>query len=805
MRIFKGSPEDDLLQGSPFADLMRGGNGDDLLYGQGGNDLLLGQRGNDGLYGGEGANRLSGGSGNDVLVTEGGRDSLIGGHGDDLLIAGLGADSMVGGRGNDIYSVDDEGDRALEHRDGGIDEVSVWLSSYRLGKNIENLSFAGFGDFHGSGNALSNSVSGGEANDLLDGGHGNDVLRGFDGNDTLIGGAGADKLEGGYGNDVLTGGCGNDFVDGGTGTDTVKFSGSRDDYCISVVGGKVAVTDLNHADGDDGRDVLTRVEALQFKDGVVPSPGPLSFVDLARLDGTRGLAIFGIAPGDSSGALVSSAGDVNGDGFDDFLIASPAAGYGQGESYLVFGKADLVGAPSVDLNELDGTNGFRMNDRGYISSAGDVNADGFADFLVGGNLVFGKADWTGMPSLDLGTLDGASGTHFYAQGPVSSAGDVNGDGFDDFIVGAPLTEYGGGESYVVFGKADWSGVTFVDISVSDGATGIGLVGSGGYSGFAVSSAGDVNGDGFDDVMVLAPFAYNERGQSGQAYVVFGKSSWVDNPIIDLESLDGVDGFRLGPIDARYSTGHLVSTAGDFNGDGFDDLIIGAPYGAADSGESYVVFGKSNWAGISSVDLAALDGRDGLALVGRDTNDVSGWAVASAGDVNGDGFDDVIIGAPQLGSDLGYGVSKGESYLVYGKSDWSEQPMIELATLDGLDGFTLVGKGIADGTGLSVSSAGDLNGDGFADLIIGAPGADRAYGSEEGASYVVFGGDFRAASEQGSAAALSLLDVLGHQGAPLAAASAAPAQDSVSAPDGDRHPIYSPLSALTSDAELPLTG
>jgi len=749
MGIFKGTSKDDELQGSSFADLILGRGGDDLLRGQEGNDLLRGQRGDDILQGGEGTNVLDGGSGNDALVGEDGRDTLIGGRGDDLLIAGFGPDWMIGGRGNDIYSVDDEDDRILEHERSGTDEVSAWLSSYRLGETIENLSFAGSGDFHGTGNAHSNIISAGEGNDVLDGARGDDVLQGFDGNDTLLAGSGDDKLAGGYGNDVLTGVGGDDLVDGGIGKDTVRFSGNKDDYAISVLAGQVVVADINPADGDDGTDVLTRVEMLQFKDGSIPSPGSLSFVDLAALNGADGFTIPGLAPGDASGNLVSFAGDVNGDGFDDLLTISPGAddpyGYDRGETYVVFGKATGTAVPSFDLNDLNGVNGFRIADRGFISAAGDVNADGFSDFLVGGNLIFGKADWSGSPSLDPESLDGTNGIRFYAQGPVSSAGDVNGDGFDDFIVGAPLAGYyGGGESYVVFGKADWSDSPTPDITAPDGTNGFKLVGTEGYSGFSVSSAGDVNGDGFDDLIVLAPFAYNERYELGQSYVVFGKSSWAETPALDLGSLDGTNGFRLSPIDVGYSAGHLVSTAGDFNGDGFHDLIIGAPYGAGDSGESYVVFGKESWVGTPSVDLAALDGGNGITLVGIKSDDFTGWSVASAGDVNGDGFDDVIVGAPQLGSELGYGVSRGESYLVYGKADWSGTPALDLAALDGSNGFSLLGKDIGDATGLSVSSAGDVNGDGFAELVIGAPGADEADGFEEGASYVVFGGNFAGA-------------------------------------------------------------
>src|SRR4030095_13402230 len=105
----------------------------------------------------------------------------------------------------------------------------------------------------------------------------------------------------------------------------------------------------------------------------------------------------------------------------------------------------------------------------------------------------------------------------------------------------------------------------------------------------------------------------------------------------------------------YSGNHMVSSAGDLNGDGFDDLIVGAPYGAGGKGESYVVFGKGNWSGTPAVALSALDGTDGFAVTAGASHDGAGWSVSSAGDVNGDGFDDVIVGAPQLGNELGYGV------------------------------------------------------------------------------------------------------------------------------------------------------
>ena len=164
--------------------------------------------------------------------------------------------------------------------------------------------------------------------------------------------------------------------------------------------------------------------------------------------------------------------------------------------------------------------------------------------------------------------------------------------------------------------------------------------------------------------------------------------------LDLATLDGTNGFRLIGIDASDDSGPSVSSAGDVNGDGFDDLIVGAPCaesagGAYDEGESYVVFGKASWAGTPSLDLATLDGTNGFRLIGIDADDFSGCSVSSAGDVNGDGFADLIVGAPRAES-AGGADDEGESYVVFGKASWAGTPSLDLATLDGTNGFRLIG-------------------------------------------------------------------------------------------------------------------
>jgi hypothetical protein len=256
-----------------------------------------------------------------------------------------------------------------------------------------------------------------------------------------------------------------------------------------------------------------------------------------------------------------------------------------------------------------------------------------------------------------------------------------------------------------------------------------------YSGNSVSSAGDINGDGLDDLLIGASRSDpTAGGEAGRSYVVFGKTTGTS---IDLSAIAvGNGGFVInGQCDSDRS-GTSVASAGDVNGDGLVDLIIGAnlsdPAIGSNAGRSYVVFGKTTSTAIDLSEIAA--GTGGFVLNGQAAGDQSGGSVASAGDVNGDGLADLIVGA-RYATALN-AAEAGRSFVVFGKTSTTA---INLSAVSaGTGGFVLKGQTTGDQNGYSVASAGDVNGDGLADLIVSAKFSDPSSGNDAGRTYVVFG-------------------------------------------------------------------
>ncbi len=414
------------------------------------------------------------------------------------------------------------------------------------------------------------------------------------------------------------------------------------------------------------------------------------------------------------GISVSTAGDVNGDGYSDIVVG--ANNYSNSETwegavYIYHGSStgiNTTAAIMMESNQAQAQMGFS------VACAGDVNDDGFSDVIAGVWLFDNPEINEGVAYVYHGSSTGITGTiattleanqsasNFGIA--VAGAGDVNGDGYSDVIVGAENYNNGQSEEGVVFiyhGSA--GGINNVAITMAESNQGFSQFG------FSVSGAGDVNGDGYSDVIVGAYTFDNGQINEGTAFIYQGSVAGINNIAADT----------LEPNLVNIQFGVSVACAGDINGDGYSDVIVGAQTydnTETDEGAAYIYFGSGS--GINNIAAAILESNQAGAGLGR--------SVASAGDVNGDGYSDVIAGAP------GYdNVENGEggAFVYHGSAAGiSTAPNSISADISQPFG----------NFGVSVAGAGDVNGDGYSDVIIGAWRYDDGVNTDEGKAFVYHG-------------------------------------------------------------------
>ena len=472
-----------------------------------------------------------------------------------------------------------------------------------------------------------------------------------------------------------------------------------------------SVATAGDINGDGFSDVI--VGAHEYDNGSTGEGAAFVYLGSATGMGTTaGWTADGNQTSANFGFSVSTAGDVNGDGYSDVIIGAPYFDNGQsdeGAAFVYHGSA--LGLSTFSNWSAEGNQASAIFGTS-VSTAGDVNGDGYSDVIVGADFFDNGQSTEGAAFVYHGSASGLSLTpNWSAEGnqasayfgnSVSSAGDVNGDGFSDVIVGAVFVngQADEGAAYVYHGSS--SGLSLTSNWSAEGNQ------EGANFGNSVSSAGDVNGDGFSDVIVGAYGFTNGQTNEGAAFVFHGSVSG-----LSLSYNWTAEGNEAGA-----AFGISVSSAGDVNGDGYSDVIIGDPY-------SYFGFTNSGGAFVYNGSASGLSGFSSWSTGGTQSSQEYGYSVSSAGDVNGDGYSDVIVGALSFSNGQSF---EGAAFVYNGSAT----------------GLSLTSNWTAESNqtnalfGISVSTAGDVNGDGYSDVIVGSPYLDIGQ-TDEGAAFVYYGG------------------------------------------------------------------
>jgi hypothetical protein len=409
---------------------------------------------------------------------------------------------------------------------------------------------------------------------------------------------------------------------------------------------------------------------------------------------------------------VSTAGDVNGDGYADVIVGAPYYDNDQTDEGVAFVYHGSATGLSVTANWTTESNQAYALFGDSVSTAGDVNGDGYADVIVTASTYDNGQTNEGRAYVYHGSATGLSATADWTAEcdqvgaqfgrSAGTAGDVNGDGYADVIVGAYYYndgDAGEGQAFVYHGSAMGLSVTADWTAESNQADA--------HFGISVDTAGDVNGDGYADVIVGAHGYDNGETDEGRAYVYHGSSSGL-NATADWTAESNQDGGEFG---------WSVGTAGDVNGDGYADVIVGAvdyDNGQTNEGRAFVYHGSASGLG-ATADWTAESDQAGAEF---------GNAVGTAGDVNGDGYADVIVGSPYC--DNGQ-MDEGRAFVYHGS----------VAGLSTTPGWTAESDQGGAQFGYSVGTAGDVNGDGYADVVVGSPYYDNGE-TDEGRAFVYHG-------------------------------------------------------------------